>query len=168
VIREYLHKKRLNIVKKHLGGIADLDLGAGKSPKGEISLDIGKEFDPDIRGDVQFLPIRNESVSSVVCSHVIEHVNDVNKVMDEIRRILKKDGLAVFFLPDDGSKLWRVLKPAWTIYYGMAVSKESTPETHTHSFNYEKFEGFLKEFFDSLEVGKMNLGMEIYAVCKRR
>lgn len=166
MIQEYLHKKRLKVIKEHLGDIADLDLGAGKSSKGKISVDVATEFNPDIVADVQFLPIRNRSVSSIVSSHVIEHVNDLNKVMDEIRRVLKNDGLAVFFLPDDGSKLWRLIKPIWTVYYGVAVSKESTPETHMHSFDYGKFEGFIKKFFESIKVDKMNLGMEIYAICK--
>lgn len=168
MIHGYLHKKRLKIIKKHLGDAADLDLGAGKSHKGKIALDISTEFDPDIVADVQFLPIRDGAVSSLVSSHVIEHVNDPNKVMDEIRRILKNDGLVIFFLPDDGSKLWRLIKPMWAVYYGLAVSKESTPETHTQSYDHERFEGFIKKFFESVEVGKMNLGMEIYAICQRR
>lgn len=168
MIQEYLHRKRLKIIMKHLGDIADLDLGAGKSPKGRVSLDVATEFNPNIVADVQFLPIRNGSVGSLVGSHVIEHVDDLNKVMDEMKRILKNGGLAVLFLPDDGSKLWRLIKPIWTVYYGVAVSKESTPETHTLSFNYRKFGEFIKKFFESVEVGKMNLGMEIYAVCKRR
>jgi len=86
--------------------------------------------------------------------------------MNEIKRVMKSDGLAVFFLPDDESKLWRLIKPIWNVYYGLAVSKKSTPETHVHSFNYEKFEFLVKEFFEYAALGRMNLGMELYAICK--
>lgn len=168
MIQEYLHEKRLKIIKKHLGSVAELDLGSGKRPKGKISLDVYNKFSPEIVADAQFLPIRDESVGSLVCSHLIEHVNDLNKAMVEIRRVIKKNGLAVFFLPDDGSKLWRLINPVWTIYYGVAVSKESTPKTHMRRFEYKNFKEFVDEFFEPVEVGKINFGMEMYAVCKRR
>ena len=166
--REYLHSRRLWIVKQYLGGkIADLDLGTGRSPKGKISLDIDGRFKPNIVADVNHLPIRSESVNSVVCSHVIEHVNNVNRVLVEINRILKKDGLVFFFLPNDGSTLWRAIKSFWTIYYEKLVSKKSSPETHVHSFDGKNFRECIERFFEPFSLGKMNMGMEIYAVCKR-
>lgn len=167
LIHEHLHEKRLKVIKRHLGSrLPDLDLGAGKKPKAEISLDIERESRPNIVADVEHLPIRSGAVNSLICSHVIEHVKDLDRVISELKRILRKGGVAIFFLPDDGSTLWRMLRPFWTIYYEKVVSKQSSPGTHVHSFDYESFRKLVGEFFEPLEVGKINLGMEMYAICK--
>lgn len=166
-MRQYLNKKRTGIIEKFLGyKLADLDLGAGKSTKANISLDINRDFKPNIVADVQCLPIKSESVKSIVCSHIIEHLEDANEAMAEMKRVLMKNGVAVFFLPDDGSVLWRMMKPIWTVYYEKAVSKQDSPRAHINSFNYKSFQEFLRSFFKHIETGKINFGMEIYAVCK--
>jgi len=168
LIHEYLHEKRLKIIKRHLNnGVPDLDLGAGKKHKAEISLDIDAVFKPDVVADVQFLPLRNNTVNSIVCSHLIEHLKDIDRSMREIKRVLKQDGIVFFFLPNDGSILWRLMQPLWTIYYEKAVSKESSPRTHTCTFDYKSFEQLVRKFFEPLEMGKINIGTEIYAICRR-
>lgn len=167
MIQEYLHEKRMKVIKKYLNVTADLDIGAGKKPKAGISIDISRDSKPHMVADVRYLPIREESVNSIVCSHVIEHVNDLDMAMNEIKRILNKNGKVVFFLPDDGSRFWKLIRPLWTIYYEKAVSKADSPRTHAHTFNYDSFREFVESIFEPVEVGKMNLGMEIYAICKR-
>jgi SAM-dependent methyltransferase len=93
-------------------------------------------------------------------------VEDLNRATDEMKRILRKDGIAIFFLPNDGSILWRILRPFWTIYYETVVSRQDSPKSHVHSFDLERFGKTFGNFFELLEVGKINLGMEIYAICK--
>lgn len=158
----------MKIIRKCLfGKLPDLDLGAGKQPKATLSIDISKKCRPNIVADIQQLPIRSESVSSIICSHIIEHIKGSNEVMSEMRRVLRKNGTLILFLPDDESVLWRIIKPLWTVYYQRTVSKESSPKTHVWSFSYKTLKGFLERFFTTFELGKINLGMEIYAVCKR-
>ncbi len=81
-----------------------LDIGAGKSPykdffknaKNYIKLD---KFDhagkPDIIADATKIPLKNSSIDSVVCFQLLEHVQDPQKVIDEIYRILKKNGVCL-------------------------------------------------------------------------
>jgi ubiquinone/menaquinone biosynthesis C-methylase UbiE len=168
LIAEYLHEKRMKIIAQYLVEMPDVDLGAGKRSKARISLDINKEFRPEIVADIQYLPFKNASVGSIVCSHVIEHTANPSKVLMEMKRILRKRGKVVFFLPDEKSKLWRIIKPLWSYYYETLVLKGNSPENHKHSFNYENFRSFLRRFFEPVVVAKTNLGMEIYAVCERR
>lgn len=167
MIQEYLHKKRMKIIKKYINAIPELDIGAGKRSKASISIDINRDFRPDIVADVRYLPIRSGSIDSIVCSHVIEHIDNLSAAMSEIRRALMKGGKAIFFLPNDGSKLWRLIKPIWATYYERAVSKADSPRTHTHSFNYDSFMEFVEKHLHPVKVGKINLGMEIYAICHR-
>ena len=148
-------------------GPLDLDVGAGKSPKASISLDIYPFLRPLIVGDLRHLPIRSDTLSSVVCSHVLEHVKDSDIVLREFMRVLKKDGLVFLFLPDDESTFWRILEPIWTRYYETFVSKESSPRDHALSFDLNRFTNLVSQFFRVEEIGKINFGMELYAVCKK-
>src|SRR3989338_5401449 len=43
-------------------------------------------------GKGEDMPFKNSSFSLVVCRNVIDHTQDPNKVIDEVKRVLKKDG----------------------------------------------------------------------------
>ncbi|MGH2727509.1 MAG: class I SAM-dependent methyltransferase, partial [Actinomycetota bacterium] len=57
------------------------------------------------RGDVNFqanlehLPIPDASLDVLICSDVLEHVEDDAQAMGEIRRVLKDDGVAYIHVP---------------------------------------------------------------------
>ena len=55
-IQEYLHWRRLIIIKKILGQTADLDLGVGWHSKGSVTLDLKSQFSPQIVADIESLP----------------------------------------------------------------------------------------------------------------
>jgi len=167
MIHEYLSGKRINIIKKSLGDIADLDLGAGKIPKAKLSVDIDSRFSPNIVADLRFLPFKDGAVRSVVCSHTIEHVVNSDMAMNEIVRILTEEGTAIFFIADEGSSLYHLIAPIWSVYYEAVISKRASPKSHVHFFTFEKFREYLGVFFTSVEMGKFNFGIEIFAVCKK-
>lgn len=48
--------------------------------------------------DIEDLAFREASYDIVICSHVLEHVNDI-KALGQIRRILSPEGRAVFMVP---------------------------------------------------------------------
>lgn len=52
------------------------------------------------------MPFENDSVDYIVCSHLLEHLNQVDgyKFLVECKRVLKSDGVARFIVPD-ASKL---------------------------------------------------------------
>jgi len=53
------------------------------------NLDLFFEVEIDIQGDLLNLPIKDETVDTIVCTGVLEHVSDPNKAVDEIYKILK-------------------------------------------------------------------------------
>jgi SAM-dependent methyltransferase len=53
----------------------------------------------DHRVDLQELPFADESYDFVFASHVLEHIPDDKKAVQEIRRILKPNGIAVLPVP---------------------------------------------------------------------
>jgi SAM-dependent methyltransferase len=84
-----------------------LDVGCGRGtiknflPKGTTytGIDGAENSGADIVGDVHALPFKNESYDGVICTAVLEHVRDVDKVISEMHRVLKKDGVAIITIP---------------------------------------------------------------------
>ena len=51
------------------------------------------------QGFAENLPFENESFDVVYSSHVLEHVNDEAKALDEMKRVLKKNGVLIIGMP---------------------------------------------------------------------
>ncbi|PIE86249.1 MAG: SAM-dependent methyltransferase [Bacteroidia bacterium] len=55
----------------------------------------------DIKLDVTQMPLENDSYDVVICNHVMEHIDDEQKAMKEIFRVLKPEGWAILQVPLD-------------------------------------------------------------------
>ena len=53
----------------------------------------------NIKADICDLPLDDESYDFILCNHVLEHVIDDKKAMQELYRVLKKDGIGIFQVP---------------------------------------------------------------------
>ncbi len=62
-----------------------------------------------IKGDVEQLPLRDSSVEKVISTFSLTTIPDYEKAMDEMLRILKKDGKAVILDTGRPKKLWAKL-----------------------------------------------------------
>lgn len=71
-----------------------LNIGAGylNREKGEVALDTNFTCKPDVCGDAQYLPFKNETFDSIAATHVLEHIPNIVKTMNECWRVLKPDG----------------------------------------------------------------------------
>lgn len=61
-------------------------------------------------GDGNHLPFKENSFDCVVCRGVIHHVPDIDLTLDEIHRILRKDGVFVFSEPCNDSIIIRMAR----------------------------------------------------------
>lgn len=59
----------------------------------------------DIKADVTALPFADETYDVVICNHVLEHIIDDNKAMQELYRVMKKGGWGIFQVPMKNSLL---------------------------------------------------------------
>ena len=50
---------------------------------------------PDVVGRVEDIPLKNNSVDTVLCTQVLEHIQDPQKGVDEIYRVLKPNGICI-------------------------------------------------------------------------
>lgn len=71
-----------------------LNVGSG-SRRFEIqtlNLDLFGENEVDIQGDILNLPIKDESIETIICTGVLEHVLSPSQATEEIHRVLKFGG----------------------------------------------------------------------------
>jgi len=55
----------------------------------------------DVKADICNLPFGDHSFDVIFCNHVLEHIPDDTKAMQELYRILKPDGWGIFQIPQD-------------------------------------------------------------------
>lgn len=55
----------------------------------------------DVKADLCNLPFEDNSFDLVLCNHVLEHIPDDIKAMNELFRIMKKGGMGIFQIPLD-------------------------------------------------------------------
>lgn len=55
----------------------------------------------DVKADICNLPFEDESYDVILCNHVLEHIPEDTKAMQELFRILKKGGWGIFQIPQD-------------------------------------------------------------------
>ena len=63
------------------------------------TMDYDKQTGADVIGDIHKIPLTDNSVDSVICHSVLEHVENPLQAMREIHRILKPNGRAFVHVP---------------------------------------------------------------------
>lgn len=59
----------------------------------------------DVKADICDLPFKDNSYDIIFCNHVLEHIPDDTKAMQELYRVLKPGGMGVFQIPQDLSRV---------------------------------------------------------------
>jgi SAM-dependent methyltransferase len=55
----------------------------------------------DVKADICNLPFEDDAFDVILCNHVLEHIPDDTKAMQELYRVLKSGGFGVFQIPQD-------------------------------------------------------------------
>src|SRR3989344_2408900 len=112
-------RRNLDIfLEKHRFEGRILDVGAGGSAYGKffpnrVTVDIDFARKPDVVGDAHALPFKEEEFEMVLCTEVLEHLKNPSLALQEMKRVLKKDGLLVlttrfvYPLHDTPGDYWR-------------------------------------------------------------
>ncbi|MDD7915832.1 class I SAM-dependent methyltransferase [Polaribacter ponticola] len=58
----------------------------------------------DVKADICNLPFEDNTFNVVFCNHVLEHITDDTKAMQELFRVMKKGGFGIFQIPQDLSR----------------------------------------------------------------
>ncbi len=58
----------------------------------------------DVKADICNLPFADDAFDVILCNHVLEHIPDDKKAMQELLRVLKPGGWGIFQIPQDLSR----------------------------------------------------------------
>jgi len=58
----------------------------------------------DVKADICSLPFEDNSYDVILCNHVLEHIPNDSKAMQELYRVMKPSGWGVFQIPQDLSR----------------------------------------------------------------
>ena len=59
----------------------------------------------DVKADICNLPFQDNSYDYIFCNHVLEHIPDDGKAMQELYRVLKPGGIAILQVPLENERL---------------------------------------------------------------
>ena len=121
-----------------------------KAEPGYVGGDIQKRRNANSIVDITSINFDSNHFDFLICNHVMEHVQDDKKAMEECYRVLKNGGVAIFSVPLSG-------KPeTWEPPAGMSV-----PEIEAIvGWDHKRYYGY--DFADKLE--KFGFKVEIFKI----
>src|SRR3954467_5390396 len=63
------------------------------------SMDYDAKTGADVIGDIHNIPLNDGTIDGIICSSVLEHVKDPIRAVNELHRILKKNGKIFVYVP---------------------------------------------------------------------
>ena len=162
------HLCRYHFARPLVEGSYALDVGCGtgygaavlaRSARRVLALDLSAESvafakesyrAPNIDfliSDCRQIPLGSGTVDVAVCFEVIEHLAEQKTLLEEIRRVLRSDGLLVISTPN-------------RIYY--TEERKETNPFHVREFDFNEFLAFLKGSFAQVGMAFQNHVASIY------
>lgn len=176
-LESIFHKLRqfliLRLISQYKKGNNFLDAGCGtglilrKLPKGTIGVDINprniqkaKKYAPHakiILADIEKLPFKKETFSTIVSTEVIEHQPNPIPTVNELKRVLKKGGVLIGSVP--------AISPIWFLRF----LSSTCPRGEPFHKNFKKEE--LKKLFRGFNIIKLSravIGMSYFFVLEKK
>ncbi|MGB0837881.1 MAG: class I SAM-dependent methyltransferase [Flavobacteriaceae bacterium] len=104
----------------------------------------------DVKADICDLPFEDNSFDVVLCNHVLEHIEDDKKAMQEIYRVLKPGAYAILQIPQDYS--------LEKTYEDTSITSPEERKKHFGQYDHVRIYGW--DYFDRLK----KLGFEVKKV----
>jgi 2-polyprenyl-3-methyl-5-hydroxy-6-metoxy-1,4-benzoquinol methylase len=123
-----------------------------------------------IRADAEMLPLRSNYFDLILCTEVLEHVRNDLRVIGELYRLLKNQGLLVFSEPWE-QDLSVLTSPEYVAKYG------SYPSRHCRTLNDARVHEYFDGKFDilshtSIDIGRRFMEFKPYSIklmlCRKR
>lgn len=184
LFQKYWHSKRfkelLSLIEPVLGAVLDVGCHGGTFTQKILEKIGSKEiYGVDISAsavklasnrlpfgkfqvvDAHQLPFKDNFFDAVFCLEMLEHVDDPIKVLQEIKRVIKKDQRIYLMIPTE-SKLFKIIWALWTLYY--PVWKHA----HVQDFYNGGLDRLIKEIgLKIINKKTFHLGMLEIIVCKK-
>ena len=107
----------------------------------------------DVKADILDLPFENESFDIIFCNHVLEHIEDDQKAMSELYRVMRKDGWGIFQVPMKNS-----LEKSYEDF-----SIKDPKERQKHFGQYDHVRWYGMDYFDRLKKAGFEVDINFYS-----
>lgn len=112
--------------------------------------------------DAHKLPFNKASFDLIICYETIEHVINPLKILQEMQRVIKKDGTVIVAM-DSGNLLFKAIWWGWEKTFGSVWQN-----AHLHPFHHQDLERVIKEAgFQIIQKHFSHLGMEVSFVLQK-
>lgn len=101
----------------------------------------------DVKADICDLPFADNSYDVIFCNHVLEHITDDTKAMNELFRVLKPGGWGIFQIPQDVTKA--------DTYEDFTITDPKERQKHFGQYDHVRIYGL--DYFKRLE----NVGFQV-------
>lgn len=133
VIRKYTLLKKLQLISKYYRTGKILDIGCGTGEFLKICKDakwvtLGIEPDPDARKkavenhgldvleEAEIKSLKNEDFDIISMWHVLEHVSNLNERIEDLKRLIKPNGVIIIAVPNLSSLDAQIYQEYWAAY----------------------------------------------------
>lgn len=94
----------------------------------------------DLKADICNLPLESNTFDVVFCNHVLEHVNEDKKAMQELFRVLKPGGYGIFQVPQDLNRT--------STYEDFKITSPKERQKHFGQYDHVRIYGI--DYFEKL------------------
>ena len=101
----------------------------------------------DVKADICRLPFEDNSYDVIFCNHVLEHIEDDKKAMQELYRVLKPGGFGIFQIPQELSREFT--------YEDASI--QSPEERKKHFGQYDHVRVYGQDYFNKLRAIGFNV-----------
>ena len=174
-VRKYTLLKKLQLISKYYktGKILDIGCGTGEflntcknakwetlgiEPDPDARKMAGTNFSLDIRDESEIKNLESESFDVISMWHVLEHVPKLNERIEDLKRLIKPNGLIIIAVPNCNSLDAKIYKENWAAYDVPRHLYHFTPKDIELIFKNHSLELFktLPMIFDSYYVSMLS------------
>ena len=175
VVRKYTLLKKLQLISKHFktGSVLDIGSGTGEflntmkqakwattgiEPSKDAREMAIKNFGLNIKDEEEIKQLPSESFDVLTMWHVLEHVPKLNERLEDLKRLLKTNGIIIIAVPNCNSLDSKKYKENWAAYDVPRHLYHFTPKDIEQLFLKQEMKVFkiLPMVFDSFYVSLLS------------
>ncbi len=133
LVRKYTLLKKLQLISKHFktGKILDIGCGTGEflntckiakwntlgvEPSPEARKMATENYGLDVREELEIKNLESERFDVITMWHVLEHVPKLNERIEDLKRLIKTNGIIIIAVPNCNSLDAKTYKEQWAAY----------------------------------------------------
>jgi 2-polyprenyl-3-methyl-5-hydroxy-6-metoxy-1,4-benzoquinol methylase len=174
LVRKYTLLKKLQLISKFYktGSILDIGCGTGEflktfkdakwqtlgiEPSPVVREMAIKNYGLDIRDESEITNLKSESFDVITMWHVLEHVPNINDRVEELKRLIRPDGMIIVAVPNPTSLDAKIYLENWAAYDVPRHLSHFSPNDINTLFNNHGLKVFrvLPMVFDSFYVSML-------------